>query len=69
MHSDFYHRLNSADSMRVICSNQMFVKINFFDNNAEETVPRAFIKWIQGTLTEAEKMTNTGKINDFWGNC
>lgn len=41
MNSDFYHRLNSADSMRVICSNHMFVKINFFDNNAEETVPRS----------------------------
>lgn len=29
--------------MRVICSNQMFVKNNVFDNNAKE----AFIKWVQ----------------------
>lgn len=47
----------------------MFVKINFFDNNAEETVPRSLYNVGSGMLIEAERMTNTGKVSDFWGNC
>lgn len=70
MHSDFYHWVNSAESTRVICSNQMLVKINFLDNNAEETVSRSLHNIDSKlTLTEAGRMANTGKISDFWGNC
>lgn len=47
----------------------MFVKINLFYNNAEETVPRSLYMWVQGRLIEAERMTNTDKINDLGDNC
>lgn len=31
--------------------------------------PEVFIMWVQSTLIEVERMTNSGKVSDFWGNC